>query len=84
VARNLRNVNNGIKWQIALPLTRWFGASGGAAPQKRQCEFGSFAPARAAVSRRLRQAALALCESGAQNFRETLRNLTTLLLIDFL
>ena len=34
-----------------------FRASGGVAPQKRQCDFGSFAPARAAVKPRLREAA---------------------------
>jgi hypothetical protein len=39
------------------PITRRFGASGGAVPQKRQCSFVSSPPARASVSRRLRQAA---------------------------
>jgi hypothetical protein len=47
-----------------LQPTRRFGASGGAAPQKRQCSFASSPPARASVSRRLRQAAWALAASG--------------------
>ena len=37
-----------------------FRASGGVAPQKRQYDFGSFAPARAAVNPRLREAASTL------------------------
>ena len=37
-----------------------FRASGGVAPQKRQCDFGSFAPARASVNPRLREAASTL------------------------
>jgi len=37
-----------------------FHAMAGVAPQKRQCDFGSFAPARAAVSPPLREAATTL------------------------
>ena len=40
-----------------------FRASGGVSPQKRQCDFGSFAPARAAVNPRLREAASTLWAS---------------------
>jgi hypothetical protein len=43
--------------------TRRFGASGGAVPQKRQGTFASSSPVRVSVSRRLRQAALALAAS---------------------
>jgi hypothetical protein len=49
-----------------LLLTGRFGASGGAAPQKVLCSFASLPPARASVSRRLRQAAVALAASGGQ------------------
>ena len=44
-----------------MHCTQRFRASGGVAPQKRQCDFGSFAPARAAVNPRLREAASTLC-----------------------
>jgi len=44
-----------------------FGAMAGVAPHKRQCEFGSFAPARTAVSPPLRQAAAPLWASIQQS-----------------
>jgi hypothetical protein len=55
-----------------------FGASGGAVPQKRQCRFASSLPARASVSRRLRQAAGALVAIsghavGSQNCIKTVK-----------
>jgi hypothetical protein len=53
-------MNNTEERKNELLPTRRFGASGGAAPQKRQCSFSSSPPARASVSRRLRQAAWAL------------------------
>jgi hypothetical protein len=55
----------------SLHTTRRFGASGGAAPQKRQGSFASFVPARASVSRRLRQAAGTLHASGRQRNGKT-------------
>jgi hypothetical protein len=41
-----------------------FGTMAGVAPQKRQCNFGSFAPARTLVSPPLRQAASTLAAIG--------------------
>jgi hypothetical protein len=54
-----------IEWIQKTPADNGrFRASGGVAPQKRQCDFGSFAPARAVVNPRLREAASTLAASG--------------------
>ena len=50
-----------------------FRASGGVAPQKRQCDFGSFAPARAAVNPRLREAASTLNASFFQQIQAKMK-----------
>ena len=62
----LNNANYNKYSRKTLQHNGRFRASGGVAPQKRQCDFGSFAPARAAVNPRLREAASTLCVSVGQ------------------
>jgi len=48
VLPKLSKKENKGKGKNALPLT-WVWRNGGSSPQKRQCDFGSFVPARAFV-----------------------------------